>query len=347
MIGPNGQGKTNILEALYVLSALRPLRPVRRQALIRHGAVSAVIQASVETERTGLTHELEMGLSRSARELAKDCKKVPAEEFLGKLVVVAFTPDDLALSKGAPEERRRLLDRAILNRRPAFLKAALRYHKAHKARGRLLAEGSGDGLVDAYDRILAAEGGEILAARARYVDQLAPRVASIFEAIARPAPELTIRYRSSLDEGIDPESPSRTEGALYARLVERRGRDRIMHTTSVGPHLDELDLRFDGAPLKDRASQGQHRALVLALKLAEIALLSEALSEPPVLLLDDISSELDGARTAQLFEAMAGLEGQVVMTTTDARQVPQMGFSETPRCYSILGGRVSPFSHGV
>ncbi|MBI2375745.1 MAG: DNA replication/repair protein RecF [Deltaproteobacteria bacterium] len=342
LVGTNGQGKTNILEALFGLSALRPLRPVRRSALIRHGATQAKVRAHVAVERTGLVHDLEMELTRGTRTLTRDGKKVSAEDFLGKLVTVAFTPDDLAVTKGAPEERRRLLDRAVLNRRPAFLRAALRYHKAHKARGRLLAESADDGVLEAYDRVLAAEGGLILSARARYVEELGPRVVATFSSIARPAPEVAVRYRSSLAEGLDASSSEATAAALYANLVERRPRDRAMRSTSVGPHLDDLELRLDGAPLKDRASQGQHRALVLSMKLAEIGLLTEALGEPPVLLLDDISSELDEGRTEQLFQAMATLKGQVVMTTTDPRQVPRLGFHDAPARFTVQEGRVSP-----
>ena len=139
LVGENGQGKTNALEAIYLISALRPLRSVPRKALIKEGFREAKISVRVSHANTGLEHELELRLDGSSRTLLKDGKKVSASELLGGLVAVAFTPDDLQLPKGSPDGRRRFLDRALLNSRPSYLGHALRYARAMKDRNRLLA----------------------------------------------------------------------------------------------------------------------------------------------------------------------------------------------------------------
>ena len=311
LVGENGQGKTISLEALYLLSALRPLRSVSRRALVRSGVDTARIRAEVRSEASGLTHQLEIRVEGGRRTLLRDEKVVPASDFLGTLVTVAFTPDDLQLAKAGPDGRRRFLDRALLNARPSYLGVALRYAKAMKDRNRLLATEGSDAELDAFDHILARDGARIVEARRALVDRFAPAVAARFAAIADPAPTLTLSYRSSVPPG-----DASLEARLLEALGERRARDRRRGTTGVGPHVDDLVFTLGGGAAKERASQGQHRALVLALKLTEIEDLGALLGEAPVLLLDDMSSELDRARTTQLFDAVRELEGQVLLTST-------------------------------
>jgi DNA replication and repair protein RecF len=314
IVGPNGQGKTNALEAIYLLSALRPLRSVQRKALIQYSAEEAVLNARVTCASTGLQHDLSMTLSARTRALSKDSKRCEATSFLGVAVAVAFTPDDLQLPKGGPDARRRFLDRALLNMRPAYLEKAMRYARALKERSRILHEQGDDQVLDAYDQVLATEGASITVQRAAYVRELAPRVEKQFAEIASPAPALSMIYEGSIEDvGEEDEVRER----LLLELGAKRATDRRRKTTSVGPHLDELALKLDGAAVRDRASQGQHRAIVLALKLAEITHLAERLGEAPILLLDDMSSELDPVRSRQLYDAIGRLEGQVILTGTE------------------------------
>lgn len=340
LVGPNGQGKTNAIEALYTLAALRPLRSIPRTDLIRAGAERASVRATVHKETNGLEHELALELRRGGRALEKDGKRVEAGAFLGHLVAVAFTPDELEVSKGAPELRRKLLDRTLLGLRPAYLAIALRYARALKARNRLLVDGGPDELLDAYDAQIAEHGAAIAVARAELVSRFGPRAISRFESIATPAPLLEVAYASTLKDALKP-TVAETRDAFAAKLLGRRRLDRERRKTTVGPHLDDLELLLDGAPARLRASQGQHRALVLALKLAEIEQLTEALGEPPVLLLDDISSELDAERSRQLFEALSTLAGQVVLTTADERQVPVKQFGGDLAVYDVRGGALT------
>jgi DNA replication and repair protein RecF len=333
LVGPNGQGKTNTLEAIYTVAALRPLRNVKRRALIRAGDDKATVEVRVERSDTGLTHDLGITLEGRARTLTRDEKNTDASSFIGTFVAVAFTPDDLSLGKGSPDGRRRFLDRAMLDLRPSYLSRALRYAKAIKDRNRLLIDEGTDELLDAFDRIIATEGAAISVARAQYIEEVTPKIVRHFERIAQPAPPLRITYDSSLEDALDATSEERTAESFLGRLYERRAHDRRRKQTSVGPHLDDLRFTLDGSPIKDRASQGQHRAIVLALKLAELTHLTERLGEPPVLLLDDMSSELDAERSEQLFKSVSQLEGQVVMTST---QTPALA----ARVYRVENGQL-------
>ena len=345
-VGPNGQGKTNTLEALYFLFALRPLRSVPRRALVREGADRAHLEASLTRRSTGLRHDLSVELGPRSRILQRDDKKVDTRAYVGTGVAVAFTPDDLSLGKGSPERRRRFLDRALLNLYPAHLDRALRYQRALKDRNRLLTEGAGDAELDAYDEIIAGLGASLSCARAKLVADLRPRVEAQFERIARPAPSLTLRYAPSLKDALLPDAESDTKAAYLRELRNRRRRDRQRGSTSMGPHLDELDLSLDGQPVRERASQGQFRALALALELAELTHLAEAWGEPPLLLLDDMSSELDRGRSRQLFDTVTHLDGQVVLTSTDApedlRRTLDLGDALSIVC--VDGGTLSPES---
>jgi DNA replication and repair protein RecF len=347
-VGENGQGKTNLLEALYLVAALRPLRSVGRVDLVRSGERRAAVELAVHSARTTLTTALTLELGPEGRRLKRDDKACEATTFVGHLVAVAFTPDDLELTKGAPEARRRFLDRALFNARPAYLSMALRYAKALKARNRVLLDEGDDGLLEAFDATLARAGAEVLAARLAYAEQLAPRVLAAFASIASPAPPLALRYVPSLADA----DASATVDALSARfheaLVRRRANDRRRKKTTVGPHLDDLELVLGDRSARVRASQGQHRALALALKLGEIGLVTDALGEPPVLLLDDISSELDAPRTTQLFRALGPLEGQVVMTTTDERQVERWAsaLGLAPRIHHVSQGSFTALAEG-
>lgn len=346
LVGDNGQGKTNTLEAMYFVAALRPLRNVQRKVLLRQGCTEARIRLSVHQQRTRLTHRLGVDFASGRRQLWKDDKKVDTQAFLGTLVAVAFTPDDLSVSKGGPDGRRRFLDRAILNHHPAYLGHALRYGRALKDRNRLLSDGASDAMLDAYDDVVAAEGAEIAVRRRRFVDEVAVLIQQRFGHIADPAPALSVELVSTLGDRLDPDSVARTREGLLAELARRRPRDRARRKTTVGPHLDDLDLRLDGQPARERASQGQHRALALALKLAELHHLTERLTEPPVLLLDDMSSELDQVRSQNLFASVREFEGQVILTSTNSIEEVRRTLDHPSDlvAYRVEGGGLDPMA---
>jgi len=317
LVGPNGQGKTNTLEALYFVFGLRPLRSVPRRALIRDGADQAELSVRLMRRSTRLEHQLGVKLTPRSRTLLRDDKKVDARSYLGTAVAVSFTPDDLALGKGSPDRRRRFMDRALLNLYPAHLDRTLRYARVLKERNRLLSEGASVDVLAAYDEILARLGAAMTFARRALIQQLQPVVEHHFARIADPAPRLMLRYHPSLGEAAAADSEPEIEQAYLDLLSTRRSRDLRRGTTTLGPHLDDLDLQLEDQPAKERASQGQFRALALALKLAELTHLAATWGEPPILLLDDMSSELDRGRSRQLFDTIVELDGQVILTSTD------------------------------
>ena len=318
-VGDNGQGKTNLLEAIFLVGTLASFRASRLEELVRFSTPRARARARVE--RAGLDRLYEVEISSApARKLARvDGKAVRATaDYFGGFNVVLFAPEDLALPRGAPNARRRFLDRAVWNAEPALLREAQIYGRLLKSRNALLRDGGprmGE-LLDVYDVQLAAAGAAIVVRRRRFLGALAPRVAVAWERITGSGLPLEVAYRSAL---------SGSDGELGAELLSALGRARggdcARGFTSAGPHADDLELLIDGRPARSFGSQGQLRALVLALKIAEIQHLEAVLGEPPILLLDDVSSELDPAKSAFLFSFLADLACQVFLTTTDARHV--------------------------
>ena len=217
------------------------------------------------------------------------------------------------------------------------------YSRAVKSRNKLLSEDGDEALLDAYDEAVAQYGARIAIERKKYTEKFAPDVIRFFKEIAHPCPSLVLEYSSSIDEIIDTESTESTTSNFIELLRSRRQKDRWRKTTSRGPHLDDLKMTLDEENARTRASQGQHRALVLAIKLSEIVHLEQNLGQPPVLLLDDISSELDAVRSEQLFEQVRALDAQVILTTTHESQIPTPIRStlELTRIYDVHAGKFS------
>lgn len=309
--GDNGQGKTNLLEAIYWLATLRPLRARRLRELVRWDTQRCRVEGTVEVE--GLEHALAVGCEDNERVARRENKPVKASQYFGALAVVLFTPDDAGLVRAAPEERRRFLDRAIFTGRPAHLGDVVAFRRALEARNHLLRENGPVDVLAAYEGALARSGARLVEARATYLASLGPRFQAALAAIGGGMPAVELSYRAAVDP-----VPGEVEGALAALWADSRDADRRRGFTQRGPHVDDLVFRFADRSARAFASQGQQRAIVLALKIAEIELLADDHQVRPVLLLDDVSSELDADRNTRLFEFLEGFEGQVFITTTDA-----------------------------
>jgi DNA replication and repair protein RecF len=327
-VGDNGQGKTNLLEAIYVVAALRSFRTARLADLVQFGAATARLSAHVE--RDGLERRYELELEPRGRRVRLDGKAPrPLARYFGGFNVVLFAPEDLQLPRGAPADRRRFLDRAVFNRRADYMPLVQDYERVLRSRNALLRDAAERGpragvepLLDVYDEQLAELAARVVAARTALVAELAPRVAEAFGAIARARAEASVRYVLAADLGAD----GTPDAAMYlARLRQTRARDLARGSTSIGPHRDDLLLRYGDHDAGGFASQGQLRALVLAWKTAELTLLTQVHGEPPILLLDDVSSELDAQRNSYLFDFLSECAGQCFITTTAARHVPLVG----------------------
>ncbi len=339
--GDNGQGKTNLLEAAYLLGTLRSFRAAKTAELIAFGAPDAEIRALIE--RKGVQRLLEVKLTPGHKSARVDGKGARANDYFGGVNVVLFAPEDLQLPRGAPAERRRFLDRAIFNANPDYLAEAQRYERILKSRNALLRDASkvppNLSLLDVYDEQLAIAAGPIIRRRAHIVEALTPRVQNAFERVTQWGMSLALTYQADVEDG----------DVMLARLRAERGRDLARGATSSGPHTDELAIDLAGRAARAFASQGQLRALVLAMKIAEIEYLSEILGSPPVLLLDDVSSELDPIRSRQLFEFLLEVPCQTFITTTHPSYVPlalegaesgSQTLKET-KLFQVVGGEVS------
>mgnify|MGYP002628852540 CR=1 FL=1 len=324
--GDNGQGKTNLLEAIYLLAGLRSFRTTRLAECVRFDQDRAEVACRVV--RRGVASDLGMELggrrtgSGPRSKVWVDGKVASrATDYLGRLVVVLFTPDHLRLPFGEPDARRRYLDRALFNHQAGWLATLRRYDRTLSQRNALLrAVSAGDAdrtMLAVYDELLATAGAEISFGRASFAAELSEGVAAEFSAFAAPGLVAALSYkaRGAITAGMD---EAARKDALLGGLADKLDLDLRRGYTSMGPHLDDLVLTIDGRPARVHASAGQCRALVLAMKIAEIRSLERHLGEPPVLLMDDVSSELDADRNQALMAHLDALGGQVFLTTTDA-----------------------------
>jgi DNA replication and repair protein RecF len=339
LLGENGQGKTNLLEAVYLLATLRPLRASRLAELIRFGAERAVAAARVEGpggERT-LAVEVVPG-GRTATLDGKPADRL--DSYLEGLTAVCFSPDDLLLVKGGPDGRRRFVDRAAFNRWPAVLGEAREYVRALRARNGALRAGPGQ-VEESFRGPLIRAAARLLRRRRDVMVELEPRLQAAFSEISGPgAPCAEIAYRPSggLDlAGDEAALAARYEEALAARLA----RDLERGYTTCGPHMDDVLLAIGGRAARAYGSQGQQRAYVLSLRIAEIENLRAVLTRPPLLLLDDVSSELDPAKNAFLLAYVASLPAQAFLTSTDRRLIEPAAGPET-RFFRVASGAISP-----
>jgi DNA replication and repair protein RecF len=305
--GDNGQGKTNLLEAVYVLATSRSFRTAKLPDLVQVGVDTASLRATVD--EAGESREQTLGLRRGLRAARIDGKRTPTlAEYALRTPVVVFHAASIDLSSGAGAERRKLLDRVALYLSPASLAELDSYTKAMRARQRVL-ETRGESAVDldGWEALMVQHGTATAAARRGAAARLAPSVCSAFDRIGPPGVPLSIEY-----VGGAPADP----GEFLLELRRRRTQDRSRKSATIGPHRDDLKVTLGALPTRGMASQGQHRAVVLALDLAEIEVVTAARGVRPVLLLDDVSSELDRARTAALLDALRDQQGQVILTTT-------------------------------
>ncbi len=353
LIGPNGQGKTNLVEAIGYVASLSSHRVPSDAALVRIGTPRAVVRVAVQRLDRPVIVELEIVPGAANRARVNRSPVPRAREVLGLLRTVLFAPEDLALVKGDPDGRRRFLDDLLVARAPRFagvradLDKVLRQRNALlKSAGATIRSGRGDvRTLDVWDAHLAAAGAELLAGRLHLVHLLTPLVARAHRTVAAGQGEAVLGYRSSLGEDITPDLPQAERGRdlLAVRMSEAMARVRPKElergVSLVGPHRDDLLLGLDAAswlgsgagtaavvPAKGYASHGEAWSYALALKLAAYELLKADTSEEdgePVLILDDVFAELDAGRRARLAESVAGAE-QVLVTAAVPEDVPEV-----------------------
>jgi DNA replication and repair protein RecF len=262
------------------------------------------------------------------------------DSYLEGLAAVCFSPDDLQLVKGGPEGRRRFLDRAAFNRWPAVLGEAREYVRALRARNAAL-RGGGGPVEESFRPPLIRAAARLLRRRRDVMVELEPRLEDAFAEISGPgSPRAEIAYRAS--GGLDLSGDEEALAARYERaLADRLPRDLERGYTTCGPHMDDVLLAIGGKAARAYGSQGQQRAYVLALRIAEIENLRSVLARPPLLLLDDVSSELDPRKNAFLLAYVGSLPAQAFLTSTDRRLIEPAAGPET-RFFQVASGAISP-----
>ncbi|WP_294500337.1 DNA replication/repair protein RecF [uncultured Gemmiger sp.] len=338
--GPNGQGKTNLLEAIWLLTGGKSFRGAKDAELIRRDAPFAVLEAAFHAGERDQQLRLTVGgrgtkrPGRTARLNGVDRGR--AASIAGTFTAVVFDPNHLSLVKGGPEGRRRFLDAALCQLYPGYLMALRRYARTVAQKNALLkaydiTPGAG-ALLETFNEGLAKTGAEVMARRTAYLAKLAPAAAQNYRDISRGAETLQVTYRPCCEP---------TPQALAARLREVKNAELRAGFCLAGPHREDIEIDIDGQPGRIYGSQGQQRSAVLSLKLAEASVAGEILGEHPVMLLDDVLSELDDARQAYLLTRIE--DKQTFVTTCDSA-----AFARTNgKLVFVKGGRTSetPFEN--
>lgn len=320
--GQNGQGKSNLLEAAYVLVGFRSFRTSSSSDLVRWGSAGARLDAKVMLK--GIERKLAMEVGSGRRKTSLDGKVVRRDSSaLEGAGVVVFSPADLQLPKGPASDRRKSVDRSIFAVHRAYYQEALEFERALKGRNGLLRRGGFTAdLLESYNETLARVGARIVMRRRDVVSALAPRFAEVFGEI-HGGLRAAIRYCS--EESVEAAGGEEAiEKALRDGLEAETAKDIRRGFTGFGPQTDDLEMSLGDRPAKEHGSQGQLRSMVLALKIAELQHATERNGEAPLLLLDDVASELDEERRNRLFGTIASMACQTLITVTEREHLPDL-----------------------
>ncbi len=326
LLGGNAQGKTNILEAIYLLATLRSFRGVGGAQMIRHGAKGYFVGGTVVGQAAA---EIKAYWSAKERKLSLNGTPVRRlADYFGTLRAVVFCTEDLQLVKGAARGRRRFLDLLLAQTQPAYLPLLLRYTQALRSRNALLKQPSVDeAQLASFTQELVMLGTQLMEARRVLVPKISPLARLAFRRIAHDQDELKLDYAPSV------------KGDFAVALANSRPRERTYRTTLVGPHRDDLSLVVNDHDAEAYTSEGQKRTLAIALKMAQAEYLTGIHGRPPVLLIDDVMGELDARRRAGLLPLLNQARrtgGQVFMTCTEENWPQELG-SELTR-WEVKGG---------
>lgn len=338
--GPNAQGKTNALEAIHLLATLKPLRGRRVRDLVRWGEKEASLAGWVA--HGGIVRHYRVDLGPEGRVAKLDGKRPDdLSDYFAGVRAITFTPADERVVSGSPGHRRDWLDRAVFTAQPAHLGRVRAFRRVLDQKSALLRKGRVDpAYLAVLDDQLAQLGAELVERRVAMLAELAPHVMALHERIAGSSVPLALTYQT-VAKGT---TLAERAGALRERLAEVSGRERERGTTLAGPQLDDVKVMLDEHAARTFGSRGQVRSLVLSLKLAELVA-ARARGDVPLFLVDDVSSELDRARTGRLVELLADLGAQVFVTTTAPEHLATLPPDDTLHL-SVADGLISATSSG-
>jgi DNA replication and repair protein RecF len=325
LVGPNGAGKTNLLEAIAYLATLKSFRSAPDSALIADGEDAAVIRSGLLGGERQRLIEVEIP-RRGARRTQVDKSRLRrTADLLGVLRVVAFLPEDLDLIKRGPAYRRDLIDDVAVQLWPTAHLDQTEYERALRQRNAFLRQGfRDDATLAVWDSRLAQAGGRVLTRRSRVMETLQPLLGEAYEEVAGEVTTASFTYASSWNGELDRSSAGELGARLATALELSHGIDYERRMTTVGPHRDEPGFSIDGHDARIHGSQGEQRTMALAAKLAAHRAVAGAVGEPPVLVLDDVFSELDPQRADALARALPG-DTQTIITSARPEEVPLAG----------------------
>jgi len=315
LLGDNAQGKTNILEAIYLMATLRSFRGVGGAHMVRHGAKGYFVNGQVTAQGT---REIKLYWSATERKLSLDARPVrKLTDYLGVLRVVIFCTEDLQLVKGSARSRRRFIDLLLTQTHGSYLALLQRYAKTLRSRNALLKQRLPDeASLESFTAELVRAGGEIIQLRRELVPKLSPLARLAYRRISHDAEELRLEYQPSVKQD------------FAVELANSRRRERAYRSTLVGPHRDDYPLLLNGNSAAQFGSEGQKRTLAIALKMAQAEYLAGIHGSPPILLIDDVMGELDAKRRSgflPLLNRAHHARGQVFMTCTEESWPQELG----------------------
>ncbi len=322
--GENAQGKTNMLEAIHFLLAFKPFKQVTMKEIVKFEAEECGIKGEIDSD-SGLD-EVHILISGERKIIKLNGKIVyRASKAIGRYSIVSFLPSDIELIKGGPQSRRKYLDALICALEPVHLKDLRLYHRSLIQRNALLsmspgsidkkAKGLNSTKTEIWDEKLAEIGARLISRRIKFIGAIEPCLNNVYKMTSGIDTKIGMYYKSSFDLESD------LQEGLNANLRSSFEKDRQVGHTSVGPHRDVVSFTIDGMDASIYASQGEAKNLAFALKASEIELIQNTLKRTPVLLLDDITSELDDKRKGFLFDLLQGFAGQVFITTTSLKEI--------------------------
>lgn len=316
LVGPNGQGKTNLLEAIYLSCVGRGWRTSRDNEMVQFGKDNALVQVTAVKKfgAVDIAIQLGMGLKKSIAINRVPIAKVA--ELMGQINCIFFSPDELKLVKEAPADRRRFINIDLSQIDKTYFYALARYNKILQQRNAYLKDNSDPRELAIWDGQLVKQGKIIIAKRQEFIQKLTPYVEAKHKELTGGQEKISLTYETCAD--------------LEKELLAARERDLRLRTTTVGPHRDDLAITINGQDVRVFGSQGQQRTVALSIKLAELDLFTKLTGERPILLLDDVFSELDSSRRTRLLIAIANT--QAIITATD---VPTSG-----KIFTVINGTV-------
>lgn len=339
--GENAQGKTNLMEALWLFTGAKSFRQTKDSEFLRFGEDSAQLKADFFAGGREQNAEITFNPNKSIKKNGIDIRT--AAEYAGTFGGVVFSPGHMNLFRDGPKERRRMIDTSLCQLYPKYLSVLADYKKVLEQRNAVLKDARFHSylldMLEVYDRQLSNLGGSIIRTRVRYCESLGKKAEEIYRGISGGREKFFSEYLSTLlsenEHASSETSAADWANIFYDKLNESRAEDMEKGVTSAGPHRDDVEVTLDEMPVRAFGSQGQQRSCILSLKLGEAKMLGEAMAEPPLILLDDVMSELDSLRRDYILNSIG--DSQIFLTCCDRELFSGLSGGKV---FNMCGGKV-------